>query len=75
MLLQFVLDLEVRLTHFHEGLGTRRSGDHATVVVRQHHDGSLGQVRSKDSLAACVEGVAVDQREYRIRLSGHEHAR
>ncbi|MNC55146.1 hypothetical protein D3C75_1046600 [compost metagenome] len=75
MLLEFVLDLEVRLTHFYERFAVRTASDHAAVVVGQDHDGGLGQVRAKDAFTARVEAVAVDQREDRLRLSDHEHAR
>lgn len=30
-----ILDLEVRLAHFHEWLGVVRPSDHASIVVRQ----------------------------------------
>ena len=45
------------------------------IIVRQYHDGSLGQVRAEHPLTARVEAVAVDQREDGFRLSDHGHAR
>lgn len=59
MLLEFVLDLEVWLAHFYEGFAVRASGDHAPVIIRQHHDGSLGQVRTEHTLTARVEAVVL----------------
>lgn len=45
------------------------------IVVRQHHDGRLGQVRSEDALTARVERIAIDQSEDGVRLLDHGHAR
>ncbi|MOA19870.1 hypothetical protein D3C78_1402780 [compost metagenome] len=64
-------DLEVGLAHLHEWLGVRTAGDHATIVVAQHHDRRARQVRAEDPLAAGVERIAVDQREDRL---SHGHA-
>lgn len=64
MLLEFVFDLEIRLAHLHERLGVIAAGDDAAVVVREHDDGHLGQVRAEHAFAAGVEAVAVDQSEY-----------
>lgn len=36
------------------------------IVVAEHHDGRAQQVRTKDTLAAGVEAVAVDQCVHRI---------
>ena len=33
------------------------------IVVAQHDDGDLGQVRAEHALARCVERVAIDQGE------------
>ncbi|MNG37576.1 hypothetical protein D3C84_1249800 [compost metagenome] len=74
MLLELVPDLKVRLAHFYERLAVRAAGNYAAVVVRQHHDGCLCQVRPEDALAARVEAVAVNESKDRLRLLDHEHA-
>ncbi|MNG03982.1 hypothetical protein D3C84_870860 [compost metagenome] len=66
MLLQLVLDLEIRLAHLHEGLGIVAAGDHAAVIVAQHNDGHAGQVRAEHSFATGVEAVAIDQGKNRL---------
>ena len=45
------------------------------IVVAQHHDGHLGQVRPEHTLATGIKAVAVNQGENRVRLSGHGCAR
>ena len=61
MLLELVFDLEVRLTHLHEGLRVVAARNDTAVVVAQHDNRHLGQVRAKHPLARCVERVAIDQ--------------
>ena len=72
---QVILDLKIWGTHFHERFGVITAGDHTTIVVAQHHNRHLGQVRSKHSLTAGIKRIRVDQREYRVRLNGHGCAR
>lgn len=43
------------------------------IVVAQYHDGRLGQIRPEHAFAACIERVAVDQREHLV--TGHDRAR
>lgn len=59
MPLQRVFTLEVWLAHFDERLRVVRPSDHATVVVAQHHDGCLGQIRSEHTLTARIERVVL----------------
>ncbi len=42
------------------------------IVVAQHDDRGFGQVGPKHALAARVERVAVDQREYLVTAHGRE---
>lgn len=44
------------------------------IVIAQNNDGSLGKVRAKDSLAAGIEAVAVNEGEDLIRTC-HGRAR
>ncbi|MNJ62974.1 hypothetical protein D3C77_588340 [compost metagenome] len=68
VLLQLLLDLEIRLAHFHERLGVVAPGDDTAIVVRQDHDRDLGQVRAEHPLAGRIERVAVDQcKDRRVR--------
>lgn len=64
--LELASDLVEESAHFHERLGIGRAGNHAAIVVAQHDDGRAQQVRTKDTLAAGVEAVAVDQCVHRI---------
>ncbi|MNI46158.1 hypothetical protein D3C73_1006070 [compost metagenome] len=76
LLAELVLDLEIRLAHFHEGLGVVAARDDAAIVVRQDDDRNLGQVRAKHPLATCVKTVAVDKTEDRRWLRhGCAHCR
>lgn len=43
------------------------------IVVAQDDDGGFGKIRPEHSLAARIEGVTVDQREYLV--TGHDRAR
>lgn len=63
MLLELVLDLEVRLAHFDEWLGVVAPGDDTAIVVAQQHYGHLRRVGTEYPLATGIEAVAVDQCE------------
>ncbi|MNO96528.1 hypothetical protein D3C76_882020 [compost metagenome] len=69
---QLVLCLKIRLAHLHVGLRIVRPGDHAAVIVAQHDNRGLGQVRPEYPLAARIERVAIDQRKYRVTAHGRE---
>jgi len=70
---EFFPRLKIRLAHFHEWLGVIGPGNDTTVVVAQHHDRRLRQIRPKYALTAGVERVAVDQRKY--WLTAHDRGR
>jgi len=61
LLLELVLDLEIRLAHLDERLRVITTSDYAAIVVAQHHNGHLRQVWPEYALAAGIEAVAVDQ--------------
>lgn len=42
------------------------------IVVAQHHDRGLGQIRPKYPLAARVKRVAIDQGKYRVTAHDRE---
>ena len=56
--------LKVGFTHFHKRLRLRRAGDHAAVVVRQHHHRPPLQVWPEGGLTAGIEGVHITMREH-----------
>jgi hypothetical protein len=57
-------DLELGVSHFYaEGLGFRRAGHGATVIVGEHNDWNAFEVGPEHTLAGNVEVVAVDQPE------------
>lgn len=60
MALELASDLVEESAHFHERLGIGRAGNHAAVVVAEHHDGRAQQVRTKHALATGVEGVTTN---------------
>ena len=63
VLLERVLDLEIRCAHFDEGLGVVAVGDHAAVVVAQNHNRGSGQVWAEHAFATSVETIAINQSE------------
>ena len=71
LLLQLLFDLEIRRAHFDIRFGVITAGNDATVIVAQHHDRHLCQVRPKHALTACIKAVAVNQGKDRPGFSGH----
>ena len=49
-----------------QALGLGRTGDHAAVIVGQHHHRAPGEIGAENPLATAIEGVAVDQRQHRL---------
>ncbi|RMO08917.1 hypothetical protein ALQ48_200082 [Pseudomonas coronafaciens pv. zizaniae] len=58
---QNILDLEIRRAHFHVGFCIVAAGNNAAIVIAEHHNRHLGQVRSENALTAGVERIAIDQ--------------
>ena len=54
VLLQPLLDLKIRLAHFHKRLGVITAGDHTAIVIAEHHDGDFGQIRPEHPLATGI---------------------
>ena len=62
--LELVGDLEVGLAHANAELpGLTAAGDHAAVVVGEHHDGAAEQCWIEGLLTAGIEVVGIDQPE------------
>ena len=56
-------------------LGFIRSCHHASIIVRQHHDGLVLQIRPKDTLARNVAVITIDDAVHNLSdyLSKQEH--
>lgn len=65
---QHLFDLKIGSPHFHKWLGVVATGDDATVVIAEYHDGRFLQIWTKNTLAAGIEAIAIDKREDSLML-------
>jgi hypothetical protein len=70
VLLDQVLNLKHRHTHFYKFFNFRTAGYHTAVVVAQYCNWLANQVRPENALTTYIEVVAINQGEEWLHYSG-----